>query len=301
MTTAAPENAVERAPESLWTDARRRLSKDRFAMLCLATIVGFVAVAALADTSFLGRFDLHVFQPFDQHNADAPNAYPSWAHLFGTDDFGRDVMSRVAYGTRIAIGVGLITGVIATLIGGTLGAIAGWYGKAVDDVIVWLYSTVASIPGILLIIGLSFVIGEGTHAVIIAMGCTYWVGVCRIVRGEVLKLKGNDYVLAARALGLSDGRIIFQHVMPNVMHLVIISFTLLFVQAIKAEVVISFLGVGVVDLPSWGLMIQDATAELTKGHWWQMAFTSLALFAIVLAFQVFGDALRDALDPRLRH
>jgi len=147
----------------------------------------------------------------------------------------------------------------------------------------------------------TFVIGEGTHAVIIAMGCTYWVGVCRIVRGEVLKLKGNDYVLAARALGLSDGRIIFQHVMPNVMHLVIISFTLLFVQAIKAEVVISFLGVGVVDLPSWGLMIQDATAELTKGHWWQMAFTSLALFAIVLAFQVFGDALRDALDPRLRH
>jgi peptide/nickel transport system permease protein len=278
--------------ESLWTDARRRLKQDTFAMACLGVIVAFVLIAAAAWFGLLGDYTAH--------HKELTYASPSFSHWFGTDVFGRDVFSRVAFGTSIAMAVGLITGVIATIIGGLLGAIAGWYGKWVDDFVVWLYSTVASVPGILLIIGLSYMIGKGFLAVVVAMGLTYWVGVCRIVRGEVLKLKSNDYVLAAKALGLSDMRIIVQHVLPNVAHLLIISFTLLFVQAIKAEVVISFLGVGVVDLPSWGLMIQDATSELTKGYWWQMTFTSLALFAIVLAFQVFGDALRDALDPRLR-
>jgi peptide/nickel transport system permease protein len=132
------------------------------------------------------------------------------------------------------------------------------------------------------------------------MACTYWVGVARIVRAEFLKLRERDYVLAARALGLSNARIMFAHVAPNVAHLLIVLFTLLFVEAIKAEVVLSFLGVGIVNEPSWGILISDAENELVKGLWWQITFTSAALFGIVLALQVFGDALRDALDPRLR-
>ncbi len=283
---------------SLWTDAARRLRKDRLAMVAFVVIVLYVIVGIASEFSLFGDFN--------EQRPDATYHPPSAEYLFGTNVFGQSVFARVAKGTSIGLQVGLFAGLIACVIGAVLGALAGWYGKLVDESIVWLYSTVASIPGILLIVGLSYMLrgfGEAWvfAAVFIAMGLTYWVGVCRIVRGEFMKLKDRDYVLAARATGMSDTRIIFSHIMPNVAHLLIISFTLLFVQAIKAEVVVSFLGVGVVGKPSWGLLIQDASVELSKGYWWQMTFTSAALFGIVLAFQVFGDALRDALDPRLRH
>ena len=218
----------------------------------------------------------------------------------------QDVMARVAGGTWIAMALGFSTAFLATVIGSVLGAFAGWFGKRVDEAIVWLYSTVESVPRLLLIMALAFVIKQqfsnsaAFWAVLLGMGLTYWVGVCRIVRGEFIKLKDRDYVMAARAMGFGDMRIMFVHMIPNVMPYIIIMATLLFVQAIKSEVVISFLGVGMVDEPSWGLIIQDAESELTKGQWWQMTFVSVALFGIVLAFQVFGDALRDALDPRLR-
>lgn len=296
MSGAAPTTGKS---ESLWTDARRRLLKDRLAVAAFVTIVVYVLIAVVS-------YVPSVFQDVDATNPEFAHNGPTAAHWFGTNTFGQDVMARVARGTGIALQVGFFAGVIAVLIGALLGAAAGWFGGWVDDVITWLYSTIASIPGILLIIGLGYMLKEfgetmAFAAVFIAMGLTYWVGVCRIVRAEVMKLKDRDYVLAARALGFGNRRIVLSHVMPNVAHLLIVSFTLLFVQAIKAEVVVSFLGVGVVGMPSWGLLIKEATTELTKGYWWQMTFTSIALFGIVLAFQVFGDALRDALDPRLRH
>lgn len=296
MSGAAP--ATDKS-ESLWTDARRRLLKDKLAVFAFVTIVVYVLIAIVS-------YVPSVFQDVDATNPEFAHNAPTAANWFGTNTFGQDVMARVARGTGIALQVGFFAGVIAVLIGALLGAAAGWFGGWVDDVITWLYSTIASIPGILLIIGLGYMLKEfgetmAFAAVFIAMGLTYWVGVCRLVRAEVMKLKDRDYVLAARAMGFGNRRIVLQHVMPNVMHLLIVSFTLLFVQAIKAEVVVSFLGVGVVGMPSWGLLIKEATTELTKGYWWQMTFTSVALFGIVLAFQVFGDALRDALDPRLRH
>jgi len=283
---------------SLWEDSFRRFRKDKVGVVCFITIVVYVIVALSAWVGLFG-------DPNEQM-ADAMKKPPSAEHWFGTNILGQDVLARVTGGTRIAIGLGMMTALLSTLIGGVLGALAGWFGKWVDEAVVWLYSTVASIPSLVLIMAVAFVFkqnwGEGAafYAVFVAMGLTFWVGTCRIMRGEFMKLKERDYVLAAKAMGYGNTRIIFGHIMPNAMHLLIIMATLIFVQAIKSEVVISFLGVGMSDEPSWGMIIQDAEAELTKGQWWQMTFTSVALFGIVLASQVFGDSLRDALDPRLR-
>jgi len=301
--------------ESLWSDAFRRLKRDRLAMLCFWVIVAYVIVAAMAWAGSVvndlhhqgvvgdgvkGFADAVLFADYAQSDRELGAAPPGVGGTMGTNIQGQSIASRLANGARIALGLGFFVGLIAIALGAVLGSIAGWFGGWVDEVVVWVYSTVSSIPAIMLILALSYVLGGGFFSVFLAMGLTYWVGVCRVVRGEFMKLKDRDYVLAARAQGFSNTRIMLGHVLPNTAHLLIISFTLLFVWAIKAEVVISFLGVGIQDQPSWGLMIQDAESELTKGKWWQMTFTSAALFGIVLAFQVFGDSLRDALDPRLR-
>jgi peptide/nickel transport system permease protein len=314
VSTAAPGER-ERAGISLWQDAYRRLKREKlavccFAVVCLYGLVGLLSLAGVgvnelhkdgkvgqsvksfADTALFADFD----QPSEQRSAG-----PSSAHKFGTDILGRDVMSRIANGSGIAVSLGLLVGLIAVAIGATLGAIAGWFGKWIDDGIVWLYSTVSSVPDIMLMMGIAYLMGKGFKAMFIAMGVTYWVGVCRVVRAEFLKVKERDYVLAARALGMSNARIMVQHVAPNVVHMLIIMFSLLFVEAIKAEVVLSFLGVGIETAPSWGILIHSAESELMRGLWWQITFTSMALFGLVLALQVFTDALRDALDPRLRH
>ncbi len=305
----------DRTKESLWADGLRRLKADRLAMLCLLVIVVYVAIGVAA---WMGSVvnslhhegvvgdgvkavaDAVLFADYDDSNRDLGAVWPGWQHWLGTNIQGQSIASRLANGTRIALGLGLFVGLIAVTLGALLGSIAGWFGGWVDEVVVWIYSTISSIPSIMLILALSYALGGGFLSVFLAMGLTYWVGVCRVVRGEFMKLKDRDFVLAAKAQGLSNSRIMLGHVLPNTAHLLIISFTLLFVWAIKAEVIISFLGVGIQDQPSWGLMIQDAESELTKGKWWQMTFTSVALFGIVLAFQVFGDSLRDALDPRLR-
>ncbi len=302
--------------ESFWSDGYRRLKRDRLAVLCFWIIVAYVVVAAMAYAGSVVNgwhhdgvvgdgmksfADAVLFADYDAADRDLGPVSPGADGGFlGTNVQGQSIASRLANGARIALGLGFFVGLIAIVLGAVLGSIAGWFGGWVDEVVVWLYSTVSSIPSIMLILALSYVLGGGFFSVFLAMGLTYWVGVCRVVRGEFMKLKDRDYVLAAKAQGFSNVRIMLGHVLPNTAHLLIISFTLLFVWAIKAEVVISFLGVGIQDQPSWGLMIQDAESELTKGKWWQMTFTSVSLFGIVLAFQVFGDSLRDALDPRLR-
>jgi peptide/nickel transport system permease protein len=143
------------------------------------------------------------------------------------------------------------------------------------------------------------VVGKGLLGIYLGIGLTTWVGICRLIRGEVMKHKQQTYVQAARALGLSSGRIIFRHILPNVMHVIIVTFTLRFPAAVGTEVFLSFLGIGVQDQPSWGLMINSARMRLWQGMWWEMTFVTLAVFLLVLAFNLLGDALRDALDPRL--
>jgi len=297
---------------SLWQDAYRRLHRERLAVACFLVVAAYVAVALAAG---VGRIvnatgaggglksfaDAVLFADYATHHDHMENLGPGASHWFGTDLFGQDLLSRIANGAGIAIFLGVAVATLAVVIGTALGAAAGWFGKWVDEFVVWLYSTVSSVPDVMLMMGIAFMLGRTFWSMLVAMGLTYWVGVARVVRGEFLKLRERDYVLAARALGFGDVRIMFVHVVPNVMHVVIVMFTLLFVEAIKAEVVLSFLGVGLTNEPSWGLLIQDAENGLMSGNGWPIAFTSAALFGIVLALQVFGDALRDALDPRLRH
>ena len=310
--TAAP--AVKGV--SLWSDAYRRLKKEKLAVVCFFVIVAYVVIALMAKSGQLvnslhaeGKVgdgvkhfaDAVLFADYDVIHPELSEKPPSSAHPFGTNVHGKDVLGRIANGAGIAILLGMSVAAIAVFIGTVLGSLAGWFGKRVDELVVWLYSTFASIPDVMLMIGIAFMFGKSFTSLLIAMGVTYWVGVCRVVRGEFFRLKERDYVLAAKALGFGNARIMFLHVAPNVAHVLIVMFTLLFVEAIKAEVVLSFLGVGLSNEPSWGIIIQDAENELMRGQWWQMTFTSIALFGIVLALQVFGDALRDALDPRLRH
>lgn len=251
----------------------------------------------------------------DWKAVDFSNSYqpPSSLHWFGTDIYGRDVLAKTVYGTRTALSVALIASTLAVLIGVTLGMLAGFFGGVIDDLISWLYSTLQTIPYILLILAFAFIlqdrvfqVGEwrfrirGISAVYLALGLTGWVGLCRLIRGEVLKHRERDYVLAARALGASPARIMLKHLVPNVFHIVIITFSLGFVSYIHAEVILSFLGLGVRNTPSWGVMIDDAKLELARGVWWQLAAATGAIFFISLALHIFADTLRDALDPRLK-
>lgn len=232
-------------------------------------------------------------------------AAPSWGehlrtHPLGTDGLGRDVGLRLVQGARIAFRVGIITSLIAIPIGVLLGCLAGYFGGWVDDLVVWIYSTVASIPGLLFILAIAIVVGQGLLGVYLGIGLTTWVGLCRLMRAEVIKHKERTYVQAARGLGLSHPRIIFGHILPNVFHLVIVTFTIRFPAAVGTEVILSFLGIGVRGEPSWGVIISDARLQLWKGIWWEITFVTLAIFLLVLAFNLLGDALRDALDPRTR-
>lgn len=235
-------------------------------------------------------------------------APPTTKNILGTDIFGQSVFRKTLYGAKISITIALFASLISIAIGVSLGAIGGYFRGLVDEIIVWLYSTLSSIPYILLILAFAVVLRDktifgfrptGITASYMAIGLTSWVGICRLIRGEVIKHKDRDYILAAISYGCGSRRIIFRHLLPNVFHLVIIDFSLRFVSFVHAEVILSFLGLGETSRPSWGTMINDARMELSRGVWWQMAAATIAIFIISLALNIFGDALRDSLDPKL--
>jgi peptide/nickel transport system permease protein len=277
---------------SLWKDAFRRLTMDKWALGSLIIVLVYSSVALLAAMGIIaGDWAKEV---------GASNMAPSVEHWLGTDIFGRDVLSKVLRGTQIAMSVGLVTSLIAIPIGVVLGALAGYFGGWVDDLITWLYTTFSSIPNIMLLISITMILGKGIFAVYIALGATSWVTLCRLIRGEVMKHKEREYVQAAGAIGGGHFRKLFLHILPNVTHIVIINTSLQFQFAIKSEVILSYLGLGVQGEPSWGTMIDDAKLELSRGVWWQLAGATTAMFLVVLAFNLLGDALRDSLDPKLK-
>jgi ABC-type dipeptide/oligopeptide/nickel transport system permease subunit len=277
---------------SLWKDAFFRLAKDKWALMSLVIVVAYSIVAIL---SALG-----IIASGWAQEVGASNLPPSLEHWFGTDIFGRSVLTKVIRGTQVAMSVGLATSLIAIPIGVFLGALAGYFGGWVDDLITWLYTTFSSIPNIMLLISITMILGKGLFAVYVALGATSWVTLCRLIRGEVMKHKEREYVQAAGAIGGGHMRKLFLHILPNVTHIVIINTSLQFQVAIKSEVILSYLGLGVQGEPSWGTMIDDAKLELARGVWWQLAGATVAMFAVVLAFNLLGDALRDALDPKLK-
>lgn len=278
--------------KSLTQKAIKQLLNDKLAIISFIIIIVYILIALLIQINILKL-------PISE-TVGASYEKPSWSHILGTDIFGRDVFIRVLYGIKISISIGLITIAIAVPIGIILGSLAGYFGGRVDDFIVWLYSTFSSIPYLLFLLSLALVLGKGIFSVYIALGVTSWVGICRVVRGEFIKYRERDFVSAANALGAQNSRIIFKHILPNVMPLIFINASLLFVYAIKAEVILSYIGVGVQGKPSWGNMISDAKLELVgRGVYWQFLGATLAMFIIVLAFNIFSDALRDCFDPRI--
>lgn len=279
-------------PKSLWVEAFHRLAKDRMAIVALTIVGGYLVVALLSGVGLIAS---------DWGTEVGPSyGAPSSDFILGTDIFGRSIWKKTIKGTEIAVGVGFVVAVLAVMIGITLGSIAGYFGGRVDDFVVWLYTVFTSIPYILLIISIAFVLGKGILSVYLALGLTSWVGICRIVRAEVIRHREREYVQAAEAIGGGHWRKLVKHIIPNIFHVIIINFSLQFQMAIKAEVILSYLGLGIQGAPSWGKMIDDAKLELARGVWWQLASAVMAMFILVWALNILGDALRDALDPKLR-
>jgi peptide/nickel transport system permease protein len=221
---------------------------------------------------------------------------------FGGDKWGRDVIDKTIKGSETSIFVGIMSALVATALGTLFGAIAGYYGGWVDDAFNWLYSVFNSIPYLLLILAVAAVLQQkGMLTIILILGLTGWAGVFRLIRAEYLKHKAREYVQAADAIGASNARRMFIHIFPNVSHVVLVNLSILAVGFIKAEVILSFLGFGVpVDVVSWGSMLNEAQNELILGKWWQLVAATFAMALLVTAFSLFTDALRDALDPKLK-
>jgi peptide/nickel transport system permease protein len=227
----------------------------------------------------------------------------------GTDRQGRSISARAVYSIKVALQIGLIVGLVSVLIGAVLGAAAGYYGGWIDQGVQWAYSTLSSVPDLVLLAVLAYTF-TGSYfddtskpflslvPVYAAMCLTFWIGPCRVIRGETLKLKELEYVQAAKAIGFSRPYILLRHILPNTVHLMFINFSLLFIAAIKFEVVLSFLGLGVKTGPSWGRMIGEATQEVINGNFWQIGAATAFMFVLVLSFNVLSDALQDAFDPK---
>jgi len=305
----------------LWSEAAVDLRRRR--PLALLVVALYVAVAVLDSVSWVGGAEVgedvvaaykarsvldRAFGDFVEASYSAPLAeaefyggaplvYPG-RHPLGTDILGRDVLYMTLKGARVALLIGGLTSLIAIPLALLLGVSAGYYGGRIDDVVFFVMSTLASIPGLLLLIALIMAMGRSTLSVCIALGVTSWVGLCRVSRGETLKLRELDYVQAARALGVSEFRIVLRHILPNLMHLVIITFVLMFSGLVLSEAILSWLGIGVDG--SWGQMIDQARDELSREPviWWNIAAAGTALFGLLLAVNFVGDALRDIMDPR---
>jgi peptide/nickel transport system permease protein len=227
----------------------------------------------------------------------------------GTDRQGRSVLVRGLYAVKVAFQVGFVVASLSVLIGSIVGAAAAYFGSWVDHAVVWLYSTLSSVPDLVLLAVLVFMFTGSIFDDIskpylslvplyAAMSMTFWIGPCRVVRGETMKIKQLEYVQAATAIGFGRLRILLRHVLPNTVHLMFINFSLLFIAAIKNEVVLSFLGLGVKVGPSWGRMISESSAEVIMQIFWQIGTATILMFGLVLAFNIVSDALQDAFDPK---
>lgn len=315
MTEANPRAKIQDSQiprgSSLWKDSIRRLRRRKFVVVCFWIFMLYVLTAVYVHCAeFVSwKWDVRLWPVNWEQTVGESYEAPSGANPFGTDFMGRSVLRKTFYGAKVSLTVAFFASVISMIIGIPMGAMAGYFRGVVDEIIVWLYSTLSSVPYILLILAFALVLKNktvfgfglgGSSAVYLAIGLTSWVGICRLIRGEIIKHKEREYVLAAKSYGCGNGRIIFKHLLPNVFHIVIITFSLSFVTFIHVEVILSFLGLGETNKPSWGAMIDTARQELPRGHWWEMTAATVAIFFISLSLNIFGDALRDSLDPKLR-
>jgi peptide/nickel transport system permease protein len=285
---------AEPTGDSQWAIAARHFKRNRPALVGLGIILLLYLVALLAP--YLAPYD-----PIAQQDiARTSFRSPSGEYLLGTDKFGRDILSRILYGARISLSIGFIATAISITIGTLIGAIAGYMGGKVDAALMRFTDMVLAFPRLVLLIMIVALFSPSITVIILVLGLTQWPGTTRIVRGDVLSLREREFIQAARALGMSSSRIVLRHLVPNVLAPVIVTATLGIGNTIVLEAGLSFLGMGVQPpTPTWGSMVADGRDNLL-GAWWVATFPGLTIVLVVLAFNLVGDGLRDALDPRLR-
>jgi len=286
------EQATSRPSLTFWQDAWQRLKKNKMAMLGLYIII-FLLVAAIFGPVFSGL-------SYSDQNLMLANQPPSGEHWFGTDNLGRDLFIRVLYGARISLSIGIVASLLNFTVGVAYGGIAGFVGGRTDRIMMNIVDILYSVPVLLYVILLMVVLKPGLTNIFIALGIAYWLQMARIVRGQMLVIKEQEYVLAARTIGASSWRILLRHLIPNSMGAIIVTMTLAIPDAIFTEAFLSFIGLGVsAPMASWGVLASEGVNSL-RSYPFQLFFPALAISITMLAFNFFGDGLRDALDPRMR-
>ncbi len=289
----AIEEAIVRPSLSYWQDAWRRLLKNKLAMAGLVFLIFLVIMALFGP--MMSPHDLSEQKLANQ------NLPPSSQYWFGTDELGRDVFARTWFGARISLFVGVVAALIDFAIGVVYGGIAGYKGGNTDNVMMRIVEILYGLPYLLVVILISVVMGSGLFTIIFALSVTGWVGMARIVRGQVLQIKNYEFVFASKTFGTKTGRIIRKNLLPNTMGPIIVQMTLTVPSAIFAEAFLSFLGLGIQPpFASWGSMASDGLSTILSGHWWRLFFPAFFISLTMFSFNVLGDGLQDALDPKLR-
>lgn len=269
-----------------------RLRRNRLAIIGLVVLILLVIVAVFAP----------LIAPYNyaEQNLSEAFEFPSWEHIMGTDDFGRDIFSRIIYGAQISLQVGIFAVLLAMLIGGSLGAVAGYFGGRLDNAIMRFMDVLLSIPQILLAVAVAAALGPGLLNLTIAVGIAALPTFARVVRGAVLSITGQEYIEAAHSMGASDFWIITRHILPNCSAPIIVQATLRVAQAILAAAALSFLGLGIQPpFPEWGGMLASARGFI-RGYSYMTIFPGLAIMITIMALNFLGDGLRDAMDPKLK-
>ncbi len=278
---------------SLWQDAWRRFKKNYLAM------PGLVVLGLLVIFSFGGP----MFSHYNYFTNDLDNLFasPSWIHPFGTDDLGRDIMTRIMYGGRISLEIGLVSVMINLVLGVSYGGISGYFGGRVDNIMMRIIDIIYSVPDLLYVILLMVLLGQGGLInIMIVLGIVNWMAMARIVRGQILALREQEYVLAARTLGANTRRLLFKHLIPNTIGPIIVTLAMQIPAAILMEAFLSFIGIGIKPpLASWGSMASAGRLSIPS-HPNALLLPSLAITITMLAFNFVGDGLRDAFDPKMR-
>ncbi len=271
----------------LWNQLRR----DKAGMTGLIIVLIFLLLAVGVWAGVLG-------QDWSEANGGRWES-PGAEFWFGTNLLGQDVFQRSIFSVRTAFEIGIVVAVLSTLVGAVLGALAGWYSNTwVDGTVLWLKGVLDSIPFYLFVAAVAFALQGKDWAMQLAMIATFWTTTGRLVRAEVMKIKSREFILSARAIGLPDFLILARHVLPNTTHILLVQTSIAFVAAIKTEVILSFLGLGMQDGVSWGLMLAESTQEVLAGHFANFLAASLMLFTLVMGFNLLTDALQDAFDPK---
>ena len=277
---------------TLWGDAARRFSRNKLSVIALVGVIFLTFIAIFAPVLAPEGYDNQVYEDAWQ--------FPSREHPMGTDPFGREVWIRIVYGARISLTVAAVVNLTALFIGMPIGAAAGWFGGLLDYTLMRIVDVMSAFPTLLFAILLLSVLGSGLINLYIAMSVTSWIGIARLVRGQVLSLREQDYTMAARSIGATDWHIIGKHMLPNSLTPLIVALTLGIPSAIMTEAGLSFLGIGVnAPIPSWGKMLQEYLPYM-QTYAYLSIFPAIMIAVTMYAFTLFGDGLRDALDPSMK-